>query len=587
MKKLTANQSPVDPSKIHRLVEKLMPGYANGSLGLADVRRISEALPNVRHLPNYNPAGDARLLEAHCLSAAALDQTGKYEEARSLTDGWSSSIQSEVMTFVRKKRTPGTVAASVVFPEHSLQKAWFLKQAGIAEYRTSRFDTARACVRDSLDLFQLLAERSGSRSSGEHLTALIMSADCCYWMGCIETYASRFTDAEHCFSEGLERLARVFAEKKEKGNLHQDWETFAKYTAGRVLLGQGLLRFHMGSPEARSSLLAAKTLLYANSEDTPRQLRAEMLLLSVRRTELAGGSEQPKQQDELRSIIDRAEKLAEKLRPLHDRYFCRAMWTIGRACLDLADCFRRPYDQPGPKSAETERNAALNRALSIATDLQSQAYVSINDRLHLEILKMRTLRRLNDPLQAIDLGMSIVDRPESRGHLLLYTEALFALGHAFYDQWKRNGGDTNLFSAKRFIQQAGEAGEDNPRAQAVCCLHLARIAKALDLHSEAEAELNKWERLSQVVRLQWIVNFAERVKSEISSKDAFIVPLTDLPQNDTYTFLDRRLREFLVHRFIPNEDDDMTAAAGKLGISRQTLYNWKKEFKTKDKVAKD
>jgi tetratricopeptide (TPR) repeat protein len=561
-----------DFRKLRELRNEFYQKYLEGDFKANEARDIREVLAARAKTLDYKPLGDATLLSLHCLAAAALDQVGKYDEARFFLDRWASAVQSEVASWLRKNRL--ATPAPDAFPAQAGEKAWLLQEAGIAEYRVSRFETAETYLQDAAALYSKLMD-AGIVAPGEATSPARMLSLCRYWLGCVNTYASRFPDAEGHFLEGLRLEAGASTGQLKHGRADAKGSRFGKYTTGRLLMGLGLLRFHMGAlDQAESNLLAAKVLLNSDSRDRARQLRVELLLLSVKRTQLMGSKEKDKKKD-FEDIIEALSRLAKELEHTHDRYFWRTQWTIGLAQVDLADYYRATSDPVGTPGEEEARTRALQAALEIANAQRARAHGSLSDQLQLDILKMRDLRRLGDFEGAIDVGRNIIHRPEHLGHVLLHTETLFALGHAYYDRGKANESVEDLSEAKNFIIQAGDVGRENPRAQAVCSLHLARIAHKLGLRSEAEEQFNRWEGWSKIVKLEWIERFARKVKAEISSHEMLVFSPSKLPDAGVYDSLELQLRQFLLDQVV-DKASSIEAAANRLGVSRQTIYNWRK-----------
>ncbi|HZI58076.1 MAG TPA: hypothetical protein VFF39_14940 [Verrucomicrobiae bacterium] len=562
---------PTNMQEMQELRNDLGAKNAIGGFTQEDVKAVQEKLSKQENRTEKNILDDALLLELHALAAAAHDQVGEYDGAHSFLDRWASEIRFEVASFLRKVKE-----TAVEFPRHAGEKAHFLLQAGVAEYRLSKFDAARANLDDAKGLYGELLKRPDV--SRQHKLAITnMFALCCYWFGCVETYANQFDDAEKHFVEGLSLVANACSEI----SLDARQASFAKYNTGRLLLGLGLLHYHKGALDlARANLLAAKVFLQRDSQDRARQLRVDLLLLSVERTEYVGA---PDKEGEFRELIEKLEAMAKELEGLHGRYFLRVQSTIARVQVDLADLYKERTQQPGVAMEESRKAAALRQAeealqaaRNIVEEQRSRAYASENDKLQLDVIRIRTLRRMGEYDEAIHWGENVIRQPETRDHSLLHTEILFALGHAYYDRWKKAVSKADLENAEKYISRAGEAGKENPRAKAVCCLHLARIAHARGFHSEIQKQLNEWEKISQVIQLDWIRRFADKVQKEIRSDDSIVFSLQGLPSEKIYPIFEAKLKEFLLTRVISN-NMPVEDAIKRLGISKQTYYNWKEQ----------
>jgi tetratricopeptide (TPR) repeat protein len=568
-------------ARLKELNDHLLEEYISGSFALGtngksdrdekhDVFRINELLRPALHQPDYNPLSDPLLLRLHCLAASAFDQFGKYGEARIFIDKWASGIQFEVAPCIRELNAklcakPVTAPLSTNdFPPHAFEKGWFLQVAGILHYRGSKFDIAREYLKDSILLFKGLLNLQPPPGSSP-LFMLTMLSTSHYWLGCVDTYANRFKEAMENIVNGLALEADASEMSVPRSGQQARFERFGKYNTGRLLMALGLLHYHMGAlDQARHNLLTAKVFLRRDSQDIPRQLRADMLLLSVRRMEHSGDQHS---EEIFHKIIHDLTLLAQQLEGKHERYSRRAKWTIGLTWLELADIYK--YANNAPKQA-----AALQEIRRILDDVGAYPHTStVSDQLQLDVLKIRTLTRLKDLDTAIDWGLHIIRQPQNRDHSLLYTEALFALSHAYYDRWKNTNIPSDLNEAMKHVVKAQEVGHENPRARAYCCLQLTRIFNAMGLHSEAAQQMAKWDdEYADTIQLGWIKRFATRIKAEMYAKDTLV--FSRLPDTErVYDFFEEKLKQFLLKQVAHLPPD---LAIKKLGISRMTYYKWRK-----------
>jgi tetratricopeptide (TPR) repeat protein len=561
-------------------------------------------------LKPYNPVLDVALAELHVIASATYDRLGEYTIAGNFVIRWASEVQLRVMELSRTRSEAGSSSETknplgkgqpVASPQATADGQWFwyvrilfLQQCGISMYRMSRFEMARGYLRDALFLSQFLLEdlRNGLHPPLKLEEVITAYSNSCYWLGCVETYANEFQQAEEYFTNGLKAIASHLegAHRGDRPDSEDDKEDKARCSraTARLLLGLGLLRFHMGAlAHARSDLLSAKVLFLTDPGEISRRLRADLLLLSVDRVESSDD------QEKLMAILDELLDLQEKFSAAgtrHDRYRSRTRWTIGLIKLDLADLYWRPGDLPKHET-EKERAALLADALKIATEENSRAYGSQSDQLQFEILKIRTYRRLQQFKTAIDLGTVLINAQETRNHPLLHTEILISTGHACFNLWQAEKRREFLFQAQSLITEAAERSLKNPRAQAVCRLHLARIASALGQTSLAEKEFERWTYIASVIdKVKWIELFAKRVREQLDAGagDAFVVRMSELPETRAYDEMMRRLKRFLLDRVVADNKKEVGAYV--LGVSRQTLHSWEQEledgghFKVKRKV---
>src|SRR6185437_12313377 len=99
---------------------------------------------------------------------AVHDQAGEFDTVRFFLDRWARIIQSEVAGFLRKAKE-----TKMEFPRHPAEKAHFLLQAGVAEYRISKFDAARAYLEDANGLYGELVKKPGPLLSKLAITNML------------------------------------------------------------------------------------------------------------------------------------------------------------------------------------------------------------------------------------------------------------------------------------------------------------------------------------------------------------------------------------------------------------------------------
>jgi hypothetical protein len=602
--------SPLSTTEMSNLLDELRRFRLTGELQRAKTR--IEAALSREPRDKYQPIADITLLELHATSSAIYDRLGQYDEARDFVLRWASEIQFQVVEFrnevdkashdqIKSKEELRFPGDAMTWDERSFWhvRGVFLQQCGVAMYRVSKFDAAREYLKDALWLSSLLLERMRRtvespaeqplRSPQEIITTY---ANNCYWLGCVETYTNELDEAEKYFLSGLRAVADEF--ECERKIAHDHDIVRCNRATGRLLLGLGLVRFHKGAmTQAKSDLLAAKVLFSGDPGENIHRLRAELLLLSVDRTE--SGEDKTKLKQTLKALQVLSERFSGKgsddsaLVTRHERYYARTKWTIGKTMLDLSDLYRRSSDPVGTVSeeAEKERIKLLEATLEIAESDSLRAHGSQSDQLQFDILRIRALRRLERFEKAVVFGRFVINRPGTQGHSLLHTEVLISLGHACYNFWKSRKQSEHLLEAKKLISEAAEKCSKNPRAQAICKLHLARIAHAQGEDNVAEKEFAASTYLAGVIdKVKQVEVFSRRVERELNSgsADPLIFKITDTPDSNAYHALERQLRRYLMERVAAGMNNK-DAAAAKLGVSRQTLYTWAQELKDEDNAS--
>lgn len=521
----------------------------------------------------YNPTRDEVLLELHSIASATLDNLGRYEEARKFVSRWASDTEWEVSSFLRSPNRESGDDIPVEQRALLSAQSLLLQRCGVAEYRACRYDHARGYLKSALELSEWLISRMPKDSAPNLLLPPAgLVATNAYWLGCVELYQNRFFKAEEKFVMGLSVLTKAVQSRESASSQRITEEEAANrlaskqlavYVTARLLLGLGLLNFHRGRlTDAKSNLLTANMLLYRDSSDQLRLLRSRLLLLSVDRINA-------RDEATLKEIEKSVQELANEFQRLgHLRYFCRAQWTLGLVLVDLANLCVQPEQA-------AERAGYLSDALQIA-ERDRLASDSVTDQLQMDILKLRILRKLDQTTEAIKWGEFVIDRRTTKDQVFLHVESLMALAHVYYRNYELYADLNSLTSARSLVLKAQEEAtvEGNYRAQALCTLHLARIADKMGDHLQALHLFGEWRHIEQLVEHDWIKYFAFKVKSEIESSNS--VTFTIESESDLYKQLNRKLRQFLINNFA-NEKND-SAAATKIGVSRQTLAEWRKDL---------
>lgn len=554
---------------------------------------------------NYRPMDDIVLLELHAVAAAVYDDLEEYDAAQNFVFRWASKVQFQVVELRNKIDSNASNQQMKGHQDfHGTEmiseggafwhvRGIFLEQCGVAMYRMSKFDAAREYLKDSCWLSSRLLkynvhQKCDPRRIISLQEAVSAYASNSYWLGCAETYANDFDSAEGRFLSGLQEVSeRLEVEghgKDDQFHLH------CTRAIGHLLLGLGLLRFHKGVlTPARSDLLASKIMFAGDPGEYFRRLRADLLLLSVERSE-SGESE-----SKLREILKKLRDLAKKFEGKdpgsaatvrrHQRYYARTQWTIGKTLLDLADIYRRSSDQVEKASAEAEKEriALLESALEIAESETYRSYGSQSDQLQLDLLRIRVLRRLGRFEKAAAWGRFVIERPGTIDHPLLNIEILIALGHVCYNLWKIEKDSDCLLEAKQLISKAAESSVRIPKLYALAKLHLARIAKAQGEEKLALKEYENWTQLAGVLaNVKPVELFSKVVADELQGKGADSLVFKGAPEVDAYPAMVRRLKQYLMDCV---EMDNKEAAAAKLGVSRQTLHAWARELQGEDNVT--
>lgn len=582
------------------------------------VRQLVRQTAQSRLSPGYDPTRDEVLLELHCIASSAYDHQGDHEKARQLISPWAAKLEIELILFIRRSVTVPPAEARLWYA-----RSWLFQRHGVSFYRAGEYKLGSEYLNISRDLNRIVFDSYGGLLPNAEkriwaeldrddvtflpqVSCLVLWASTQYWIGCLHTYQNEFQQAEADFADGMHLLQTV-VRRLSKPVLQRDNATDASnserellkqaslYLTARILMGIGLVKFFKGAyRDANSDLLAARILFAEHSIDEIRQRRTDLLLVSVRRHQARADKEKLTLLLEvyLKPIRDDFASPPTE----HKRYWVRTQVTIGRLLMDLAEM----HLSPQKKQEDFERASGYLEEVEgilteIAPDPSSNTYTP--DRLQAEQLKIRLLRNRqklwdlarigadHDYLgEAIERGKATCDQLSTQQHPMLYTDILIALGHALFQRSKRAGGGAtaDLNAARDCFLKVRQNASSNDRVAAMCDLHLARIYHFLKEKAASEGMMRSWERREHVIEDPNHLDFAKEVWGLISREDTITFDIKDAPAINVYDHMEGELRKFLILRTTADLSD--TAAAARLGISRQTLYKWREELQLSSKA---
>lgn len=487
-------------------------------------------------------------LAAISMSADLLDYFGQFAAAKGRLNPVAAEAERRLRSLVEQRK--GRPRSN---DDRKVLKCWvwILIQQAMVSYREIQFDRALRLLRICEDaILGAIRAIPGYPCSGT-------LARINYSIGLVYRERFDFASAKKEFLKSIEFSWKSVREKSDKipGKPFQQprWTDLA--IAKSLALGLGFVYHSEGQPDlALPVLLSAKNLL-ARLEENLISTYVDLIYFDARRS--AYGEDQ--------AIVDESITGLERCYALfldfgHDLYRARAVYSLALAFSQRA----RP-DETKPLATSGEHD--LKRAEKYADELMKYGVESSDPRAeaYSMLCRSRIERKRNHFLEAQSLATDTM-RVVGDAHAHVYVSALIARAEAFLRLDKTN-------DALSDFHEAAERAMGNLRARAICLLRMAEIHAKKHNSRLASRCFEEWKQISPQISNAYLrrLECAAQTAIEAISSD-FIVRVTDdhLDPED----LERRLHGFLARWAAPRSKSDQQAAA-LLGISRQTLVNWR------------
>ena len=202
----------------------------------------------------------------------------------------------------------------------------------------------------------------------------------------------------------------------------------------------------------------------------------------------------------------------------------------------------------------------LERYAAETGDSRSELY-SLLCRSRIELKKGNPPSSAAYATKALDSG--------GDAHPLVRVDALIARAEANMrtvksENWERAADD---------LEDAIKKNEGNPRLLAVCLLRLTEVYASTGRSTAAKEEFDKWLQLKPQIS-NWHVGRLERQALGALEKVSADFVVRRSAERLNPDDLERRLHGFLVEWALEHSETEKEGAA-LLGVSRQTLLNWK------------
>ena len=382
-----------------------------------------------------------------------------------------------------------------------------------------------------------------------------------FYLGRIYRRLNRYDEAEECFRRAIEyyyKRAKVKQEEYENDESKQEALqgelTFSKYKLAICLgIGLGWVSFARGHLRKGiyQNILPARVWLLGTG-DKLNTAYLDLLFGSAKRS-VGGRSDQQSILEAIR-IIENAYKVFQEHN--HVPYMAHAALE-----LSLAYLYNREYYKAQSKLTELE------------------AVLKEDDKPRWECPRLLVLSRISREMmnfrEAERLASDALTHAEHTNQLPYQIEALIVRSGVRVELKEIERARADLAEALKLNKHGKK--QANPKVEAVCQLHLARIYAMEQDRQEARGCFKRWKQLAHEIEHGIIHEIADDVDKDIKalSKD-FVIPAGT--EDLSYEYHLKALQKFLVSQ-AKQKSRTIQETTEKLKISRQTLHQWQKEKK--------
>ena len=421
--------------------------------------------------------------------------------------------------------------------------------ARVFYYREQRYLAAKHLLFDCL---KFVRERLVDEHCDKPFLCHGTQARLNYYLGCACRQLGEYDEANKRYGFSIDSFRDWATVYGPAGEVRARWR--AALCSG---LGLGWVNYTRGRlTEALNNLRQAQAFLLGIN-DPISEAYLSLVRGSIERC-LAGSDT-----EKLRAAmnhVERADRTFSNGEYAHDSYGARAAYELA-----LGHLYSGNLEGAEQSIAKTED---VSKRL---TDLRWECNVWV--------VRSRIRRRRGDArgaLEAADRAYVLAaDLDESLGRI----DALIARGEASLDLKMTESAREAFESARAEVARrgTGRSGEvSNPKIDAVISIHVARSHVVDGNSSSAREALGRWHALANLIEHEAIRKMARDVEEELCKmQDDFRVnhAVGDL----TYTKHEADLRRWLIMR-ARRETRKKGSVTDKLGISRQTLYQWERKL---------
>jgi hypothetical protein len=498
--------------------------------------------------------GDVEALTAVSQGAELSDYVGDFPAARRRLRGLAEAAEERLRLLVENQQgLPGSLDERRILKRW----VWVLMQTATADYRLYRLDRAMLLLAlcEAAVLQSIRIEPSymcwGTLSRIE------------YGIGLVHREGFDYAAAKVRFLKSIESAWQSLRQKYDKGaqeGFRQSrWTDFA--FARALALGLGFVYHAEGQAELALPLLLSARNLLARFDEKRIKAYVDLIYFDARRSGYGADS----------LVIDDSIEGLKRCRNVfidenHGFYRARSNYS-----LSLAYCQRAREDESVPLSIRGDED--LKQAEYYANELAQHGRQTGDSRaeLYAAVCMSRIERKRNRFTEAERLATLAIEAAGMHPHL--HVGALIARAETRLRQEKTDE------AIKDFLDAKDRSGS-NLRARAICVLRVVQIYARTNRSHLASQFFDQWREIKPHISNTYISRLERSAIAAMENASIdFVIRMTDDRLDPVV--LERRLRGFLVewaYRQTRRESDEK--AAKLLGISRQTLANWRAAAKS-------
>jgi len=483
------------------------------------------------------------------MSAELLDYLGELSESKLRLVGGDDAAKVRLNSLVEEKSPP----PSSIEERRVLKRwVWVLLQVATSHYRAMELDRA-------MMLLQLC------ESAVVKFIQIVPTYPCYgtlsrldYAIGLVHRESFDYASAKHRFVRSIEFAWQSLRQKCDSGSDRRFRPSFWTDLAISRALGIGLGFVYHAEGQADLALpllLSAKNLLVRLDEQRISTY-VDLIYFDAQRSAYGGDA----------AVVNDSIKGLEKCRETFSKLDHRLYRARADYSLALAFAQRARQDESMPLAFRGEED--LKKAEHYAEELAEYGRDTGDCRAQLsaKLCMSRIERKRNHLLDAEQLATEAIEASGTHSHLRV--GALIARAEAFFRQEKIEEAIIDFEDAR------GRAGP-NLRARAIALLRLTELHARSNRLRPASQYFEEWTKISPAISNAYIRRLERLALMAMESVSSdFIVRMSEEKLNPKA--LEIKLRGFLVEwAYARTKRQGDNKAANELGISRQTLLNWR------------
>jgi len=515
---------------------------------------------------NQGSIDDLEVVTAVNFIAEVFDYHGLYEDAREVVRPHGAAIRTVVEALIESPEW-----ARGQSPESEWlwrARIYLLLNLAHTHYRDEKYQTALDILEVAKRGLDTLDPIDGKKPESFRPRWRVY-----YRIGQTQRQLNRFQEAHTYFALAIDQASTRLSQKAPRGgqsdgddsdgSIGYNFRVAHWAVAKCLVLGLGWLQSAKGHPdEAIPLITAGRTLLY-NTHDWVHLAYADLLKAAAMR---AKAGPNPRELDDvIRILLEVYEKFSPKENHHgHQPYRLRTAFQLAHAYHYRRDTtmakqyVQEVIDGPHDRGARTQRWNV--QALTLLSRIE------------------RDSKDPRDRSRSLKTAQRALKAAEDSGQDWCKADALIACGEAQFEASLGESESTGAAAARAIAvahwNEANRLSEDNPERMAACCLHLARAAAAEGKVEEAEHHWSVWaDKLAGQVKSAWVHDHSKVVKAELLRSRMLVIDAND---GLNYKQLNAKLQQFLLARASVQAGGNLKKLAELLGVSRQTIYEWKK-----------